>query len=71
MNQSQAKSNTQIDSIEPTQSAPIDSQNIVPLLTYGGVAVAVIIALTYYNQVLLKLITKLITKLVSANRQNE
>ena len=70
MNQTKPESVTQIASIEPTQSAPIDSQNLVPLLTYGGVAVAVIIALTYYNQVLLKLITKLITQ-VSAKRQNE
>lgn len=67
MNQSRPKSNTQIASIESTQSTPINSANFNTLLIHGGVAVAVIIALTYYNQVLLKSITKLVT----ANRQNE
>ena len=63
----QAESSFQILGVEPTQQTSIDSQNSPPLLIYGGVAVAVIIALTYYNQVLLKLIIKL----VSANRPNE
>ena len=59
---------SQVISLEPNNLAPtINPQNFPSLLIYGGVAVAVIIALTYYNQVLLKLIIKL----VSANRQNK
>ncbi len=56
----------QMLSAEATQSPSINSSTFYPLVIYGGVAVAVIIALTYYNQVLLKLIIKL----VSANRNS-
>ena len=56
------KSNYQIVSAKGSaQSTPTNNPNFSPLLIYGGVAVAVIIALTYYNQVLLKSISKLIS----------
>lgn len=67
MNQPKIELNAQITSIGPAQSTSINSANFHTLLIHGGIAVAVIIALTYYNQVLLKSITKLFT----ANRQNE
>ena len=56
-----------IISVKPAQAESRNLHDIPPLLPYGGVAVAVIIALTYYNQVLLKLITKL----VSSSRENK
>ena len=61
MSEFQSKSSSQTVSVETTQPPPINSQNFPPLLIYGGIAVAVIIALTYYNKVLLKAITKLLS----------
>ena len=53
--------------IEPIYSTAISSLSYSPILLYGGVAVTIIIALTYCTQVLLKSITKLVT----ANRKNK
>ena len=50
-----------IVTVNPAQPEPINSYDLLSLLTYGGVAVAIIIALTYYNRVLLELIKKLLS----------
>jgi hypothetical protein len=39
---------------------PPESGNLIPILTYGGVAVAVIIAMAYFSQIQLKSITELL-----------
>lgn len=39
---------------------PPESEGLIPILTYGGVAVAVIIAMAYFSQIQLKSITELL-----------
>ena len=47
-------------STAPTDSAtPPETGGLMPLLMYGGVAVAVIIAMAYFSQTLLNSITQL------------
>lgn len=38
----------------------LDSGDIIPLLSYGGVAVAIIMAMAYFSQIQLKSITELL-----------
>lgn len=48
-------------SSNPTDSPkPPESGGLIPILTYGGVAVAVIIAMAYFSQIQLKSITELL-----------
>ena len=49
-----------VSSNPPTPLPPVVS---IPILMYGGIAVAVIISMSYFSQIQLKLITKLIKTL--------
>lgn len=49
----------------PTPMPPAAS---IPILMYGGIAVAVIAAMTYFSQIQLKLITELIKTLSKKTR---
>ena len=56
-------------STAPTDSAtPPETGGFMPLLMYGGVAVAVIIAMAYFSQTLLNSITEL-TKTLNKKRK--
>ena len=56
-------------STAPTDSAtPPETGGLMPLLMYGGVAVAVIIAMAYFSQTLLNSITEL-TKTLNKKRK--
>jgi len=55
----------------PTNSAtPPETGGLMPLLMYGGVAVAVIFAMAYFSQNLLNSITQLI-KTLNKKRKNK
>ncbi|NET59825.1 MAG: hypothetical protein F6K47_27860 [Symploca sp. SIO2E6] len=58
-------SNTTNPSGSPTLS---DTGILIPVLMYGGVAVAVIIAITYYSQMQLKSINELIKTVKKQNK---
>ena len=56
-------------STAPTDSAtPPETGGFMPLLMYGGVAVAVILAMAYFSQTLLNSITEL-TKTLNKKRK--
>ena len=56
-------------STAPTDAAtPPENGGFMPLLMYGGVAVAVIIAMAYFSQTLLNSITQL-TKTLNKKRK--
>ena len=58
-----------LSSTAPTVSAtPPETGGFMPLLMYGGVAVAVIIAMAYFSQKLLNSITQL-TKTLNKKRK--
>ncbi|WP_334906613.1 hypothetical protein [Nostoc sp.] len=47
---------------------PVPPAVSIPILMYGGIAVAVIISMSYFSQIQLKLITKLIKTLNKKTR---
>ncbi|NER25453.1 MAG: hypothetical protein F6J96_33125 [Symploca sp. SIO1C2] len=49
-------------------SIPFNTGGLVPVLMYGGVAVAVIIAIAYFSQVQLKSINKLMKTVKKKNK---
>ncbi|MBD2208588.1 hypothetical protein H6G27_01725 [Nostoc linckia FACHB-104] len=60
--QAQAQANQNLPVIaQPTQgSTPLGALDLVPILSYGGVSVAVIIAMNWFTQTHLKSITELV-----------
>ncbi|WP_339377523.1 hypothetical protein [Calothrix sp. NIES-2100] len=58
-----------IVSSNPTDApAPMPPAASIPIFMYGGIAVAVIISMTYFSQIQLKLITELIKTLNKKKR---
>ncbi|HEY9873370.1 MAG TPA: hypothetical protein V6D12_08025 [Candidatus Obscuribacterales bacterium] len=55
-------------SANPNQSPASVGGGLTPILIYGGVAVAVIIAMAYFSQILLESITKLFK---ATNKKNK
>ncbi|MBH8565063.1 hypothetical protein I8748_23240 [Nostoc sp. CENA67] len=56
----QFEDQTILVSANPTNSSPMAGESIIPVLMQGGVAVAVILAMSYFCNILLKSMAQLI-----------